>query len=210
MTSKRGAGRLTAVLLLAWLLIGSIVAVARAQEENVAAIIVRVADDRILTRCVSFAEEQISGMELLERSGLDVQAGHVGMGAQICSVAGAGCPASDCFCQCAGGADCVYWSYWRQAEGRWQYASLGAASTLVSDGQVDGWSWGPGTVAEAIEPPPVRYEELCPAGGPTSRPTGDERDEIGGRPLPLVGIGIIVALAAAAAIAARMREGARE
>ena len=41
-----------------------------AQEPNQAGIVVRLSESESLSRCVSFTEEDISGLELLERSGL--------------------------------------------------------------------------------------------------------------------------------------------
>ncbi len=31
----------------------------------------------------------------------------------------------------------------------------------MSQGDVDGWSWGPGSVISAIEPPLTSFEEIC-------------------------------------------------
>lgn len=142
-----------------------LLAAARLQDgaPNRAAVVVRVGDDEVETRCVIFDEETISGQELLARSGLDLVLDVSGAGVFVCSVAGEGCPASDCLCQCRG-EPCSYWSYWRWQEGEWQYAGLGAAATQVSDGTVDGWSWGPGSVTSAIAPPPVAsFEDVCAA-----------------------------------------------
>jgi hypothetical protein len=140
------------------------VAAARLQdgESNQAAIVVRVGDERVESRCVTFAEESISGHELLERSGLEVIANVTGAGVLVCSVEGQGCPAGDCLCQCQG-EPCTYWSYWRWRDGEWQYAGLGAAVTEVRHGEIDGWSWGPGSVTSAIAPPVVSFDEVCAA-----------------------------------------------
>jgi hypothetical protein len=134
-----------------------------AQEGGRAAIVVRSGDDAVESRCVAFEESEISGYELLERSGLLAESKVVGMGALVCRLGETGCPAGDCFCECKGGDECVYWSYWRLAEAGWQYSQIGATQRTVSDGDVEGWSWGPGSVTGAIEPPVVSFEELCSA-----------------------------------------------
>lgn len=170
MTLRRG--RLLLGLLLAPLLLA-----ARLQDDpNQAALVVRVDDERAETRCVAFAEETISGHELLQRSGLDFVVNASSAGVFVCSVEGQGCPASDCLCECQG-EPCSYWSYWRLREGEWQYAGVGAAITEVRDGDVEGWSWGPGSVTSAIAPPVVSFDEVCAAApaAPAAQAAGGAR-----------------------------------
>lgn len=149
----------TALLLL--LLVTSLTSIIHAQEQNRAALVVRYEDGRVETRCVPFDEEQVTGYDLLNRAGLAVEAQIVGMGATVCRLNDQGCPQSDCFCHCPGGSDCLYWSYWTQAEGAWQYASIGPSLRQVSDGMVEGWSWGPGSLTDAIPPPDLTFDEIC-------------------------------------------------
>lgn len=143
----------------------------RADGPNQAGLVVVHGDGAVETVCVSFTESQISGLDLLERSGLDLnyEAGG-GMGGAICRIDGEGCtyPQDDCFCQCqSGGAECTYWSYWLLDGGSWQYASLGAANRTLSGGEVDGWVWGPGS-----DPPPqVGFTEICQPDPPTPTPS---------------------------------------
>lgn len=144
--------------LLLWLV--GITAVS-AQEPNRAALVVRLEDGQAVSRCVEFTEAEISGYELLNRSGLGVETDVVGMGATVCRIEGQGCPANDCFCQCKGGGDCLYWSYWMMQDGQWQYAQAGASSYRVQNGDVQGWSWGIGTPNEAVEPPTMTFDEIC-------------------------------------------------
>jgi hypothetical protein len=132
-----------------------------AQGSNRAAIVVRFGEDRQESRCVAFEEPEISGLELLQRSGLNPDLDSGGMGSLLCRIEETGCPPDDCWCQCKGGDSCVYWSYWRQLDESWIYAQVGASSTKISDGAVDGWSWGPGTIANAIEPAEVSFDEVC-------------------------------------------------
>jgi hypothetical protein len=128
---------------------------------NQAAVIVRLNEEIVESRCVAFDGESISGLELITRSGLDVDLHVAGLGSAVCSIEGTGCAADDCFCQCAGGDECVYWSYWHRTDDSWEYARAGANSYRISHGDVDGWSWGPGSVTNAIEPPPIPFEEIC-------------------------------------------------
>lgn len=129
-------------------------------------------DGRVRTRCVSFEAPQISGLTLLQRSGLAVTSGSNAMGATVCSLDGEGCPANDCFCECKGNP-CRYWIYYHQgADGGWRYSNVGAAAWMVGHGDVDAWVWGD---AGAL-PPAISWESICDepvvAGAPaTSFPT---------------------------------------
>lgn len=132
-----------------------------AQEPSRAGIVIRLSESETISKCVAFEDEDISGLELLERSGLTTQIRAEGMGSLVCSINETGCPANDCFCQCKGGGECVYWSYWQESAEGWQYARLGAGSYRVTAGEMDGWSWGPGSLTDAIAPPEITFEEIC-------------------------------------------------
>lgn len=132
-----------------------------AQSLNRAAVVVSLDQERIESACVAFEEESISGLDLLTRSGLDLVLRVEGFGSAVCSIEDSGCAADDCFCQCKGGGDCVYWSYWHQKDSGWEYAAAGASSYRIKDGDIDGWTWGPGSPNNAIEPPTIPFEELC-------------------------------------------------
>jgi hypothetical protein len=120
--------------------------------EHKAGLVVQFAEGNYTARCISFREDSISGLEVLNRSGLQVKA----WGGAICRIEAYGCdyPREPCFCQCQG-TPCAYWSYWHWRDGRWVYSPVGAASHTVRDGDVEGWAWGDG------QPPSV---------GPTGEP----------------------------------------
>lgn len=138
------------------------------QVPNRAGLVVRFGDQRTETRCVEFSEPEITGLELLERSGLGLAVDYQAGGAAICSINDTGCPADDCFCQCAGGADCVYWSFWQHQSNGWRYSAGGAGVIIVRDGELNGWSWGPGSVTEAIPPQETSFDEICVAAAPST------------------------------------------
>ncbi len=138
------------------------VTVAVAQERNnEVALIISLENDQVMTQCVEFSEEHISGYEALNRTGLAIQTDIVGLGATVCQIEGSGCPADDCFCQCKGGGTCLYWSYWTVREGKWQYSQVGGSLYQVSDGDIQGWVWGIGSPNEAPAPPAITFEEIC-------------------------------------------------
>ena len=127
----------------------------------------RFADNSVETRCVAFSEPSITGAELLTRSGLQI----IGSGeGAVCSIAGAGCafPTQDCFCRCQG-LTCEYWAYYHWA-GSWQYSEVGAGGYQVTNGALEGWSWGAGNWSSGVEPPVVAFDEVC-APPATATPT---------------------------------------
>ena len=189
----------TALLVL--LLLAGLTSAVYAQAQNRAALVVRYEDGRVETMCVAFAEEQVSGYDLLDRAGLAVEARVVGMGATVCRLGDQGCPVSDCFCHCPGGSDCLYWSYWTQEEGVWQYASIGPSLRQVSDGVVEGWSWGPGSLTDAIPPPALTFADVCTdetAVTPLAQVDG-ERNQINWLPYLVFGL-LLTGLAGLAAM----------
>lgn len=122
----------------------------------------------IYTYCVSFVEPEISGDELLERSGTNPSFGTAG---EVCRIGNVGCPAEDCFCACPF-PNCTYWAYYHLRKGAWQYSQLGAMGSQLRNGDVDAWSWGEGADYETGgKPPPVlSFEQICPAETPTPTP----------------------------------------
>ncbi len=161
-------------LLIGWLLltltlVSPAPAPTQAQTGNRVALVVRFDDDTVVTRCITFSAAQISGYEVLERSGLAIVTDFSGMGASICKIADTGCPADNCFCK----SPPNYWSYWRLEGETWVYAQAGASGHQVGNGAVEGWSWGP-----AVPPPVISFDEICtppPTDTPTPAPTSTAR-----------------------------------
>jgi len=144
---------LVLIVLLALTIVGIGLPGVRAQSPNRAGLVVRFGDGSFITRCVEFSEPQISGYDVLIRSGLSVVVAYYsGEGAAICEIEHEGCPVEECL-------TCAYpnyWSYWHLADGAWAYSQAGAAGCTVHPGDVDGWSWGTG------DPPPViPFDQIC-------------------------------------------------
>ncbi|MGQ9594781.1 MAG: hypothetical protein ACUVXH_09690 [Anaerolineae bacterium] len=153
-----------------------------AEGPHRAALVVVFGEGQVQMRCVEFAEAQISGTDLLRRSGLAVVLNETrGLGAAVCAIEGVGCqfPTEDCFCQCRG-AECRYWTYWRLEGGRWVYSSVGASSRLLGDGDVDAWVWGDGKTP----PPPLTFADVCPVPGATPAPLSTPTPHPTATPLP--------------------------
>jgi hypothetical protein len=109
-----------------------------------------------------------------------------GQGVAVCRINGVGNPPIPG--ECLGEASGQYWSYWRAAPGAggFSYSGGGAGGTLVTDGAVEGWSFGSGSpppfssfcavagCAPPAPPPtvaPIAPPIAPPAAPPTARPT---------------------------------------
>jgi len=149
------------VIVLGLTLTTVLVAPTRAQQPDLhrAGLVVVHGNGRVVSACVAFSEESISGAELLRRSGLGVTlTAYGGLGYGVCAISGEGCSAGqDCFCQCRGNP-CAYWVYsHRRPDGSWAVSGVGASGWEVHDDDVDGWVWGDGSTA----PPLVTLEQVC-------------------------------------------------
>jgi hypothetical protein len=151
------------------LLIGLLIALggfayptAHADEPNQVGLVIAFDDDSVVTYCVEFDAETISGYDALIETGLDVVADFDGgLGAAICAVGGTGCPRDRCLtCDVPN-----YWGYWHLSGDGWTYSPFGASTYQMEDGDVDGWRWG-----NADAPPLMTFEEIC-AAPPTDTPT---------------------------------------
>ena len=129
---------------------------ARAQVPNRVGLVVVHGNGATITRCIEFTEGEISGYDVLQRSGLSVTAYESAMGVAICAIDGEGCGSDNCFCQCQGGT-CTYWTYWHLSGGNWVYSNVGAALHRVHNGDVEGWRWSDGA-----PPLVVPFEQICP------------------------------------------------
>lgn len=106
-----------------------------AEALHQAQVIVQLAPGRQEARTVEFSGE-ISGLQALQLTGLDVTTADYGWGTAVCAIEDVGCPASDCFCD-----NNAFWSYSRKGSNGWETSMMGAASTTVGDGAVEGWRW---------------------------------------------------------------------
>ena len=118
--------------------------------------------------CVRFREESISGIEALQRAAVDpVLQAFSGKGAAVCSLCGVGCPAGESCLTC--NAEGRFWSYSRAPAGTTalRTSGVGASSTTVRDGDVEGWRWGLGGA-----PPFVTVQQVCGEAATTTTSTG--------------------------------------
>ena len=132
-----------------------------------AGLIIRFGDGSVITRCVSFSEASITGIELLTRAGLSIRVDtSSSIGAGVCKVNSQGCDAGkSCFCQCEG-STCAYWQYFHLQSGAWKYSNLGAAVYQISNGAVEGWAWG-----NNVAPPVITLDQVCASASSAPAPT---------------------------------------
>ncbi len=163
------------------------------QDGNRVGLVVIHDDGTVVQQCISFIEPEISSLQVLERSGLDLnyEAGNA-LGAAICRIDAEGCsfPEEDCFCQCLE-PPCKYWSYWYRSDGDWFYSSAGASNRRVRNGDMEAWVWSEGTLntsADRRPPEDVVFDTVClpPTATPTVTPTATETATSNAVFLPMV------------------------
>lgn len=132
----------------------------QAEDLRRAGLVVQLGDATVITRCVAFQGEQITGMALLKQSGLDLTiATDPSFGEFVCKIDREGCPADDCLCAYPPN----FWRYWLLVDGAWQFAPVGASSRTLRTGDVDGWVWGGDAADTPATLPTISFAEICPA-----------------------------------------------
>jgi hypothetical protein len=121
-----------------------------------AALVIQDGDGFLFSKCVHFPEAWLTGLQLLQRSDLNIQTLHTPIGDAICGISLQGCSPENCF-QCSSP---YYWSYWRLSNGYWIYSEYGAShpSSIAQDGDVQGWHW---TDSSRIPPPYRTFNQVC-------------------------------------------------
>jgi len=137
---------------------------ARQEGENRAGLVIQNGDGAVQTACVRFDEPEISGLELLERSGIPIVAQVGAVGAAVCKIGPEGCdyPAERCFCE-RDGPRSIYWAFYLRDGEEWRYSAQSAGSVPVRDGDVQGWAWGLGESGVGAVPPLIDLDTICPA-----------------------------------------------
>jgi hypothetical protein len=131
-----------------------------------AGLVVAFGDGRVAERCIALPADEVTGLELLEASGLELRLERSAMGAMVCAIDTVGClDDTDCWCECGSAEVCRYWAYAKIEDGEWKYSDVGASDRVVEAGEVDGWAWGSGSAEAGSEPPVRTFEEICGAGG---------------------------------------------
>lgn len=142
--------------------------VAQAQGTRHAGLVVQFERKPARTYCVEFTEDSISGLQLIERTGLQVALQDYGGGnIAVCAIDGEGCdyPRASCWCRCADLNDCTIWGFYRlDARGAWTFSQKGAAITEVRDGDVHGWRFAKSTPTGGAPPDATTLQKVCATG----------------------------------------------
>ncbi|MGZ8630419.1 MAG: hypothetical protein ACXWZF_05565 [Actinomycetota bacterium] len=122
-----------------------------------------------LTYCVALDAPTVNGLRLIQlasaQHGLQYRLGFGGQA--VCQLAGTGPTGSDCF-----GDYPDFWGYWHgDSSGSWAWAGSGAASASITDGDVEGWTWGAGDSGTTHPAPPTTaVDDVCDPAEPTPPP----------------------------------------
>jgi len=129
-----------------------------------AALVIQHSSGSLIARCVAFAEEQITGLQLVDRSGVQYEAQTFGsVGSAICqldrepSTVPSGCFGSG-----------PYWQYFHRQGGGWQTSAFGASSSVLRDGDMDGWRYA---VGPNLAPGNVAFASVCGPPSPAATAT---------------------------------------
>jgi hypothetical protein len=125
---------------------------------NHAAIVVQHGNGSVVTRCVAFAGETITGQQLLEQSGISWSGQTFGgFGVAVCALDGE--PAS--YSSCPGAT--YYWAVFVSRGGAaWQLTAVGVSGLTLRDGDLEGFRYVPTSGAAA----PSLPAGVCAAATP--------------------------------------------
>ena len=127
---------------------------------------------------IEFTEDSITGIEALRRAGAEpVVYSYSGVGGAVCRLFGVG---RDSGADCLGGTggDARYWAYYRSPAGTssFKYSSVGAGSTTVRDGDVEGWRFGTGGAPAFVSISTILGVETSTTTSTTAAPPSAPKD----------------------------------
>lgn len=127
----------------------------------------------VITRTIEFTSSSVTGLQALDLAGADpVVWSYSGQGGAVCRLFGVGRDAGP-GCLGGEGGDARYWAYYQATNGatKFGYSPVGAGSTSVRDGDVEGWRFGLGGAPPfpAATPPSSAVPVTDP---PASAPPG--------------------------------------
>ena len=141
-------------------------AAAMAQEENRVGLVITHDDGTVVQQCISFSESEITGLQVLERSGLDL---NYDAGTPWAHPSAALTAKAVIFRKMIASANAWshlarFWSYGSPWRSDWIYSSIGAANRNVSDEDVEAWVWSEGTInsnADRRPPAGLTFDQIC-------------------------------------------------
>jgi hypothetical protein len=130
---------------------------------NRAALVVQFGDGYRIVRLVEFHTPTVTGMQLLQLSGLDATTqGDL----LVCRIGPDGCALQQsCYCSAP-----YYWSFFVWAPAGWRFVCSGAASYTVHAGEVVAFMWGNGELPRYVDPAPLFEPKRLAPGIPLILP----------------------------------------
>lgn len=110
----------------------------------------------VKTVCIYFKGDSITGAQALELANADpIFQSFAGQGRAVCSLCGVGCPGDSTCLTCMGAK---FWNYFNSPKGTnsFSLSGVGAGSSIVRNGDVQGWKFGVGQ-----KPPYVGFNTIC-------------------------------------------------
>lgn len=140
---------------------------AQASSAHHAALVVEHGNGAVIRVCVSFSEAQITGEELLRRSGIEYSTQpYGGNGDAVCQVDNEPAGYTSCF------QDGKFWALFvSRSDGAWAYSSHGVSTAEFGDGDAEGLRY---QSQSGSSPPGASPAGVCPApvpATPVPRPT---------------------------------------
>lgn len=141
-------------------LVALVIAPASAESTwNEVGVIIDYGDDRTTWIWIPFEEDDLSLIDALERSDLEmVTVGFGGMGEAVCQIDTTGCSAADCRTRlCQTSSSSPFWRLMKQGDDEWSMVGSGVSGTKVADGDVYALSWS----AETPQLPLISVDEIA-------------------------------------------------
>jgi hypothetical protein len=155
------------------------------EDDEQAGVVIYFDEDQIEYHLIDLPEEGLSGIELLELTGRDLELQPFGgLGEAVCSIEGTGCPGSDCFCESFSNP-AYYWNFYMLEDGQWLPQLSGAGQHTVEPGEIHGWAWSSGSpdlpaiTLDDFESP-NEVDQATSVATPTPQPTATPEVEASG------------------------------
>ncbi len=126
---------------------------------NMAGVVVDHSDGSRVVEVVEFPGETITGLQLLQKTGLELKTNVSSFGTAICAINGEGQPGDDCF----GDPQWRYWAFSTLGlDNQWISSMVGAGDAIVRNDDIHGYFF---SVWGSVEPPVNRDDILGVTSG---------------------------------------------
>lgn len=134
-----------------------------------AGLVVKHGDGRVVIKCVEFDAESISGVELLEKSGLEFSSDGYG----VFKIDGEG--AEESFIK--KGDKWIYWHYWHFENGEWVFSHLYPGMYRLKDKDIDGYVFSGGGFESGSPPPMINSSDIFKTEVMTTPQSEEQKEE---------------------------------